>query len=367
MSDSVGNTSARESATTPEEPDSKRPRLEDAASAEAEASKNKGSGEAHVASATGEQTVLLEGQLWPLGSWSCPACTLVNLPAAERCGACDGNRPGDSKSKADACSRVVVVLPPTQENPEEGAEHAAAATARHAAIVAAARGAQPVSTKEVQKADGAKTEEPGVAESLPWRGLGPDGEWIAGPASEQQLRRPRAKDTELDIFADLAAATEDAIPDVDAPIEEAPPNEKEKEPLSDVIESLPPISSLKDGLAHGKDTLSEEKPLVVEIKMNEDPVLVEGPLREGEANDTILPSVVEADRPAWGVGTGPLFSNLDETLPIVPGSGIDDLVLLEDSVSRLSSLGYNPRRCRLALEAAMGDENLAHSFLAGEI
>lgn len=307
---------------------------------------------------TSAEQVFLEGQLWPPGSWSCPACTLVNLPAADRCGACEGARPGGSNIKLDSCSRVVVVLPPTHENPEEGAEHAAAATARHAAIVAAARGPQIDSTKVDKPADATTNAEPsGVAESLPWRGLGPDGEWIAGPASEARVQRPRAKDKDVDMFADMFADLGTAA---DNTSHDDPPLAGEN---SEKTTTEPPQ------IEH--TALKDKSPSTEEAQVVNEPSLIEGPLPDGEAAEVDRPkiesSVLQTARPAWGLGSGPLFSNLEENLPIPGGSRMEDPVLFEDSVSRLSSLGYNPRRCRHALEAAMGDEDLAHTFLAGEV
>merc|ERR1712046_301264 len=119
-------------------------------------------------------------------------------------------------------------------------------------------------------------------------------------------------------------------------------------PTPNDIGSQPPAPSPQN-----ENEFLKEKPPLIEIAEVKKPFLVAGPLREGEAEDSIEPSAVETIRPSWGLGNGPLFSNLEENLPVIPGSEMEDPVLFEDSVSRLSALGYNPRRCRMALEAAM--------------
>ena len=252
---------------------------------------------------------------WEPG-WTCPACTLANESDAARCVACDSLRASVRNSG------VVVVLPPERKPKRDadsdqwacpactllngdledrcGACGSQRWVSKRPKTAAALRAARRDLSRNV-KASTLASEEHGI-----WGGLGPDREFLPlPPAPEGRIVHRSAKDTDVDIFAELG----------ESPVQtsEAP------EPVAPVAPCPAP------------DTEPEKRG--------------SGP---------------EA-RPAWRVQGAPLFAG--ETSLESLELGLSEAAVFEDALGRLALSGFEITKCHLALEAAGGDENLARQFL----
>ncbi|CAE8625933.1 unnamed protein product [Polarella glacialis] len=236
---------------------------------------------AAVVGATGQK----RNQEAPPEPWACSACTLLNEPSAERCAACESMR------------WVINKRPMTA-----------------AALRAARKGAER--NPAAEPVTGTVEDQYGI-----WGGLGPDREFLNIPTPrEGRVVYRSAADGEVDIFAELAAASTASEPEQQGAVEEA---------------------------AGSHTPAAEPAP---------------EPAAAGEATEG---SVMSA-RPAWRTEGAPLFAPpSDATLELL-SMGVDEAALFEDAVGRLALLGFDPTKCHLALESAGGDESLAREFLIRE-
>eukprot|EP00928_Gymnodinium_smaydae_P034905 TRINITY_DN24646_c0_g2_i1.p1 TRINITY_DN24646_c0_g2~~TRINITY_DN24646_c0_g2_i1.p1 ORF type:complete len:322 (+),score=56.59 TRINITY_DN24646_c0_g2_i1:62-967(+) len=289
------------------------------------------------------------------GTWACPACTLVNNGGI-RCDACGTTRPGKSQISNANSTGVVVVLPPGDTSEAEaataskrrrvddsGGELGADVTgdgwacpactllnpvdalrcracdgvrwALPSGAASAYQGHRPVAAAALRAARHADRKD-AAAKSQTVRSVE---EWAAlPPAPDGHKQHKTAKDDELDMFGDSAAAKdEDAGADASGA-----------------------VTSGSDGLARPQSSAAKATGA-----------------EQGDA---------KSQRPLWGLAGGPLFSSGhvvggDTHIPLV-----DEAAEFADAVARLATLGYDPTKCHLALEAAQGDENVARAFLARE-
>lgn len=269
------------------------------------------------------------------GCWTCPACTLVNVPGTMRCVACDAL--GQSTGRGFNSSGVVVVLPPersagtpgtvaeTRSAPcggtgqHDGAKKRRlieqedwtcpactlvnAADALHCLACESLRWVQPGRTVAAAALRAArrsgKEHEAGSPASLRVEESTRRSaeEWAAlPPAPDGHTKRWRASDEDLDIFGGAPAAdgSEEAT-----------------------------------GAGERAAALSEDSP-----------------------------------RPLWGHLGAPIFGGGGvDTAAGLASCVANETFLFEDAVGRLAELGFDPTTCHLALEAAGGDEGLARAFL----
>ena len=175
-----------------------------------------------------------------------------------------------------------------------------------------AAAAHRAARRDVSSTKGLTSEEHGI-----WGGLGPDREFLPlPPAPEGRVVYRSAKDTEVDIFAELCEGSVTAT-------SEAPKSGEDEEPVSKPTQPTP----------------TEPLP---------------------EPEDSELPAVT-VPRPTWRVKGAPLFSG-DPPLGF-EDLGLSEAAVFEDAVGRLALSGFEITKCHLALEAAGGDENLARQFL----
>ena len=308
----------------------------------------------HSSKARLSQFKAMEPQLdeelaWDTG-WTCPSCTLVNESEAPRCGACNSLRSSVRNSG------VVVVLPPDrkQKRPEGDDQWACPACTllndeaedrcgacgsqrwlskrpKTAAAVRAARRDLSSLSRNTQKdtsgggtdgtlADSMRAEDHGI-----WGGLGPDREFLPlPPAPELRVVYRSAKDTEVDIFAELGESTDKT----DAPPETAEGEQPKKLAGGEVGEEGGEGTTGKN--AKGGEGGGESAAL--------------GPA---------LPSNPSLSRPAWRIQGAPIFAG-DPSLESLPclELGLSEATVFEDAVGRLALSGFEVTK-RLVLERSV--------------
>lgn len=280
--------------------------------------------------------------------WPCPACTLLNDEHATHCDACGGLRPG-ARAEANS-SGVVVVLPPpcrggaTVPSPSRSSSGPARAQSEDAAAGGGSVDPEtlPASGRQDRAAEWSCPACTLLNPSEALRCLACEGvRWVLPEGSEGHERRAVAA-------LAVRAARRAQCPDAHA-------ESQNVRPVEDWA-ALPPAP---DGHIPRRSAKDDELDIFGGAASPEAPP-------EAEAA-TPAPEMPEAKRPRWGAGAGPLFAPLGSRAGLAAdataAAAAEEVEMFQDAVARLASLGFDPTKCHLALEAACGDEAMARAFL----